>query len=156
MSSVHSEGKSKSQNTGFSFYQLSSVQSGGKSKSQNTGFPFYQFIKQAKHIHGNRYTLNSNTFTTRSENSYKRSGARTPINVREFKLCQANVRQSVQANTLTTRSGNGYKRSGVHTPNNVREFKRFATAVQASSEETRRVRINVHGKYPANCINSTV
>ncbi len=40
----------------------------GKSKSQNTGFPFYQFIKQDKHIHGNRYTLNSNTFTTRSEN----------------------------------------------------------------------------------------
>ena len=66
-------GKSKSQNTGFSFYQLSSVQSGGKSKSQNTGFPFYQFIKQVKHIHGNRYTLNSNTFTTRSENSYKRT-----------------------------------------------------------------------------------
>ena len=54
----------------------------GKSKSQNTGFPFYQFIKQDKHIHGNRYTLNSN----RSENSYKRSGARTPCNVREFKL----------------------------------------------------------------------
>ena len=79
---------------------------------------FYQFIKQAKHIHGNRYTLNSNTFTTRSENSYKRSGARTP--------------------------------------SNVREFKRFSTAVQTSSEETRRVRINVHGKYPANCILSTV
>ena len=56
-----------------------------KSKSQNTGFPCYQFIKQDKHIHGNRYTLNSNTFTTRSENSYKRSGARTPCNVREFK-----------------------------------------------------------------------
>ena len=49
------------------------------------GFNFYQFIKQAKHIHGNRYTLNSNTSTTRSENSYKRSGARTPSNVREFK-----------------------------------------------------------------------
>ena len=71
-------------------------------------------------------------------------------------VCQANVRQSVQANTLTTRSGNGYKRSGVHTPSNVREFKRFATAVHTSSEETRRVRINVHGKYPANCILSTV
>ena len=71
-------------------------------------------------------------------------------------VCQANVRQSVQANTLTTRSGNGYKRSGVHTPSNVREFKHFATAVQTSSEETRRVRINVHGKYPANCIISTV
>ena len=48
LSSVQSEGKSKSQNTGFSFYQLSNVQSGGKSKSQNTGFPFYQFIK---HLH---------------------------------------------------------------------------------------------------------
>ena len=71
-------------------------------------------------------------------------------------VCQANVRQSVQANTLTTKSGNGYKRSGVHTPNNVREFKRFATVVQTSSEETRRVRIKVHGKYPANCILSTV
>ena len=75
-------------------------------------------------------------------------------------VCQANVRRSVQANTLTTRSRNGYKRS----PSNVREFKRFATAdfkrfataVQTSSEETRRVRINVHGKYPANCILSTV
>ena len=71
-------------------------------------------------------------------------------------VCQANVRQSLQANTLTTRSGNGYKRSGVHTASNVREFKRFAIAVQTSSEETRRVRINVHGKYPANCVLSTV
>ena len=48
-------------------------------------FNFYQFIKQTKHIHDNRYTLSSNTFTTRRENSYKRSGARTPSNVREFK-----------------------------------------------------------------------
>ena len=47
------------------------------------GFHFINLL--SKHIHGNRYTLNSNTFTTRSENSYKRSGARTPSNVREFK-----------------------------------------------------------------------
>ena len=57
---------------------------------------------------------------------------------------------------LTTRSENGYKRSGVYTPNNVREFKRFATPVETSSEATRCVRINVHGKYPVNSTLSTV
>ena len=69
-------------------------------------------------------------------------------------VCQH--RQSVSANTLTTRSENGYKRSGVHTSSNVHEFKRFATAVETTSEATRRVRIIVHGKYPANSILSTV
>ena len=70
---------------GINVLLVSSAQRVGRVSHKTQGFPFYQFIKQAKHTHGNRYTLNSNTFTTRSENIYKRSGARTPSNVREFK-----------------------------------------------------------------------
>ena len=49
-----------------------------------------------------------------------------------------------------TSVGKKNTRLGAHTPSNVREFKRFATVVQTLSEATGRVRINSHGKYPAN------
>ena len=70
---------------GFHFFNCRVYRVVERVSHKTQGFYFYQLIQQAKHIHGNRYTLNSNTFTTRSENSYKRSGARTPSNVREFK-----------------------------------------------------------------------
>ena len=85
VSSAQRVGRVSKKTQGFHFINCQVYRVKERVSHKTQGFHFYQFIKQAKHIHGNRYTLNSNTFTTRSENSYKRAGARTPSNVREFK-----------------------------------------------------------------------
>ena len=85
VSSAQRVGRVSHKTQGFHFINCRVYRVVERVSHKTQGFHFYQFIKQGNHIHGNRYTLNSNTFTTRSENSYKRSGARTPSNVREFK-----------------------------------------------------------------------
>ena len=101
-----------------------------------------------KHTIATRKCYQYNTILTcRSENDYKLSGVHTPNNVREFKQIHGNQYKLIHLRLEAKMAASVRERI-------LRAMfvnsKRFATVVQTSSEVTRCVRINSHGKYPAN------